>query len=143
MYRLQPLERDANDYANRETNRLFEYLEKKLGENIGFKEYKSAYQIDDKQDAIEDAIRAFGKNYTKEIDDTIHKEYLQIRQKGRLTYKINGLEFSVEKGKSQETVPSDRGLISKRNPLQEVKREIKNTRPLVLKREERKSGRGI
>ncbi|QKG83373.1 hypothetical protein GXN76_02065 [Kroppenstedtia pulmonis] len=143
MYRLQPLERDANDYANGQTYNLFQELEQRHGKNKGFKKYVKKYHIKDKEYAIEDAQDRFGEQYIQRIDEEIHKEYVKLVENEQVHYKINGIEFNPDRSvkesvKGRTSIPD-----AHRNAqvlLNEAKEERHQAQSLVLMKNMERDG---
>lgn len=80
LYRLQPLERDAYDYAETETNNIFADLEANFGENRWYRYFSNIFVIE-KNEAEISALNHYGLDYIQEIDQRISDEYKKKLEK--------------------------------------------------------------
>ncbi|TCS94816.1 hypothetical protein [Hazenella coriacea] len=91
-YWFQPVEKDANDYALTEMEKIYSQLEPLHGKNNGYKEYKKDLEINF---MIEEnkLLRTYGKNYLQTIEDKVHKKYIlmqtALRHFGDKAYRLH------------------------------------------------------
>lgn len=73
-YWFQAIEKDAKDYAFAETDKIFTKLEKELGENPKYKEYKEDWKRHFKKH-INDLKLQYDDDYQQVIDDKVNKKF--------------------------------------------------------------------
>jgi hypothetical protein len=73
-YWLQPIERDANEFASKETDEIFGHLSEDCGWNAGYDEFKQGMEYDDEVNK-ETARMLYGDDFLNQIDNSIHDRY--------------------------------------------------------------------
>lgn len=101
LYRMQSLERDANDYSAVETEKIFNDLEKKYGPNEGYDKYKENIRDNYFIKNEELAKNTFGDSYKEKIDRLVQ------------------LQYEIDQAKYQEVVKYED--INKSSALKDVK----------------------
>lgn len=74
VYRFQPVERDADLYADNALNKIFTRLEQTHGPIESYRAYVTASQKG-QQLAAREAARLFGSDYEVKIDQALHRQY--------------------------------------------------------------------
>ncbi|RAL22603.1 hypothetical protein [Thermoflavimicrobium daqui] len=114
LYRFQILERDANDYANIETDRIFESLEKEFGENVGYSDYVWEWREEERETLTEAAMIEYGENFIQKIDERVREKYLAMGL---------GEETETENLKERQNLMSEE---SEEKPEEEPEEETEN-----------------
>ncbi|MCL1914029.1 MAG: hypothetical protein FWG10_09175 [Eubacteriaceae bacterium] len=69
LYRVQALERTANQQAETQTKMIFEGIEEKYGEDSGYQEYLSSIKINSYENALETAKEIYDDENIQEVLD--------------------------------------------------------------------------
>ncbi|VBB08462.1 Hypothetical protein LUCI_3734 [Lucifera butyrica] len=77
FYRFQPVERDSNNYAHSETDKLARILESKFGKDISYQTYLEARNNHEER-YLKEAQRSLGDKFEKEIDQRLHEKYMDL-----------------------------------------------------------------
>lgn len=106
LYRMQALERDANQYSEVETDKIFNGLEKKYGPNEGYDDYKENIRDNYFIKNEELAKNTFGDEYKEKIDRLVQ------------------LRYEIDQAKHQDVVRYED--FNKSKVLQEIRDENQN-----------------
>jgi hypothetical protein len=97
IYRNQPLERDAEAYANLEVGKLYDQLQQKYGPSEAYQKYAALAALE--AHYVEKAVtQKWGPNYAADIDKAIGKAYelkhgLSESKAYRISVKFEGNEW--------------------------------------------------
>lgn len=93
IYRFQPIETDAHDYAYAK----MEYLEPQLNQDENYNNYMSSFRAERKNET-DRAIELYGKDYKQKIADTIEERY-ELKQRFNQEEEIRLTDLEIDANK--------------------------------------------
>lgn len=141
-YRFQPVEIDANDYAEQELSNCYQYIKDNIGSDE--RSYKQYFNLVERGLKIyeKEALKVHGPNYIEKIEKSIEREYNnQLEQKNlNSLYHSNEQKNSLLKEAHGQTITynsSEYSAIMKR--INELYKQLVSVRDIVTEAvEERK-----